>query len=283
VAPENVTNLTLENFDLYRFNQSADKEWENYKQEGDDHYHFNLEPGKGYLYSNSNNVTLTFAGMAYCGTGEVDLIYDENAIFQGWNLIGNPYSTDATLDRPYYRLNSTGDALNVSTETTSIAAMEGVFVQATAATQKATFNVSRRDNGSRAIAQVNLTVNSNRNRGSIIDNVILRFDGGNTLEKYSLHENGTKLYITQNGKDYAVVNANNQNVIPVNFKAAENGTYTLSFNTEGVTMYYLHLIDHITGNDVDLLKTPSYTFNAKTNDYASRFKLVFATSSNSDN
>jgi len=38
---------------------------------------------------------------------------------------------------------------------------------------------------------------------------------------------------------------------------------------------YLHLIDNKTGNDVDLLATPSYTFEARTTDYASRFRLVF--------
>jgi len=38
----------------------------------------------------------------------------------------------------------------------------------------------------------------------------------------------------------------------------------------------------MTGADVDLLANPSYTFNAKTTDYASRFKLVFATGNNSN-
>ena len=32
----------------------------------------------------------------------------------------------------------------------------------------------------------------------------------------------------------------------------------------------------MTGNDVDLLQMPSYSFEAKTTDYASRFKLVFS-------
>jgi hypothetical protein len=41
-------------------------------------------------------------------------------------------------------------------------------------------------------------------------------------------------------------------------------------------MAYLHLIDNLTGADVDLLATPSYTFAAKTTDYASRFRLVFS-------
>ena len=70
--------------------------------------------------------------------------------------------------------------------------------------------------------------------------------------------------------------------MPVNFKAEKNGTYTLGFNTENVEMGYLHLIDNRTGNDVDLLATPSYTFDALTTDYASRFKLVFAAGNNDD-
>ena len=69
--------------------------------------------------------------------------------------------------------------------------------------------------------------------------------------------------------------------MPVCFKAAENGTYTLSFNSENTEFRYLHLIDNMTGNDVDLLTEPSYTFDSRYTDYASRFKLVFATGNNS--
>jgi hypothetical protein len=32
----------------------------------------------------------------------------------------------------------------------------------------------------------------------------------------------------------------------------------------------------MTGNDIDLLATPSYTFTAKTTDYETRFRLVFS-------
>ena len=46
-------------------------------------------------------------------------------------------------------------------------------------------------------------------------------------------------------------------------------------NPEGIEMAYLHLIDNITGADIDLLAHPSYTFEGNTTDYASRFRLVF--------
>ena len=82
-----------------------------------------------------------------------------------------------------------------------------------------------------------------------------------------------------------MVNANEFGEMPVNFKAESNGTYTMSFNNQNVEFSYLHLIDNLTGADVDLLANPSYSFNATTSDYASRFKLVFTagnTSSDSD-
>ena len=70
--------------------------------------------------------------------------------------------------------------------------------------------------------------------------------------------------------------------MPLNFKATENGSYTLSFNNEGVAFSYLHLIDNKTGSDVDLLVNPSYNFEALVTDYESRFKLVFVTNGASE-
>ena len=70
--------------------------------------------------------------------------------------------------------------------------------------------------------------------------------------------------------------------IPVSFKAEKNGSYTLSFTSEEVSFSYLHLIDNKTGNDVNLLQMPYYTFDASTTDYESRFRLVFATGTSAD-
>lgn len=275
VSPENVTNMLENSYDLYYFDQSQDKEWINYKgdqalgQEG----HFNLESGKGYLYANSNNVTLTFTGTPYNGNGQVDLAYNANAVLKGWNLIGNPFGTEASLDKPYYRLNAEGNALKTETENTPIAAMEGVFVQATAAGEKATFAAVSRG-GRSNVAKLNIMVT--RNRSVVEDNAIIRFDGGSMLGKFQLNPGHTKVYIPQDGKDYAIVRSAAQGEMPLNFKAEKSGTYTLSFSNEEVTFSYLHLIDNMTGADIDLLQTPNYTFNAKTSDYASRFKVVFA-------
>ena len=77
------------------------------------------------------------------------------------------------------------------------------------------------------------------------------------------------------------MNAEAMGEMPLCFKAAKNGEYTLCFNTDAVDLDYLHLVDHLTGTDVDLLALrqaqgpASYTFKATTNDYVNRFKLVF--------
>lgn len=84
-----------------------------------------------------------------------------------------------------------------------------------------------------------------------------------------------KLYIPKDGKDYAIAYAQKQEEIPLYFKTTENGNYTLKIYLEGLEMGYLHLIDTKIGAEVDLLQTPSYTFEATSSDDAVRFKLVF--------
>jgi hypothetical protein len=106
----------------------------------------------------------------------------------------------------------------------------------------------------------------------------IRFSEGSDLEKFMLHDDATCLFIPQNGKDCAVVHSAHTGEIPVCFKATEDGTYSLVVNTENVEMEYLHLIDNMTGADIDLLQTQSYSFEAQTTDNVSRFRLAFRTS-----
>ncbi len=262
-------------YDLYYFDQTGGdngKEWKNYRR-----HNFNLESGKGYLYASKEGTDLIFTGTAYNGNGVVNLTYSESTSIddnmRGWNLIGNPFGTTANLPSglSYYTLNESRTELTPGSATT-IGAMKAIFVQATTTGQSVTFTKQTRNDGSNAILSLNLSSVSN----GLIDRAIVRFDEGNALPKFMLNPNNTKVFIPVESKDYAVVRHEAQGEMPVNFKAAENGTYTLTVNPEGVEMNYLHLIDNMTGADVDLLATPSYTFNATTRDYESRFRLVFA-------
>ena len=287
VNPEHVANMLANNYDLYYFDQSKELEWINF--EGTDG-NFNLIPGKGYLYANSGNVTLRFVGQPYNGDGQVSLDKVSGAEFEGWNLIGNPFSTPALLDKPYYRLNQDGSALNATIESTAISAMEGVFVQVTEANQKANFAVVTTNNEETdKVAKINITVTQGhvacrsieaQYSATTLDNAIVRFDNGAALGKFQLNPSHTKVYIPQDGKDYAIVSSATQGEMPINFKAEKAGSYTLNVSAENMGMHYLHLIDNMTGADIDLLANPSYTFDAKTTDYASRFRLVFDANEN---
>ena len=261
--------ITESNYDLYYYDDSQELEWINYKNEdGTVNSSFgHLTPGTGYLYANSANVTLTFAGEPYSGDG----IFTPEL---GWNLIGNPYATAASLNLPFYRMNPAGSAL-VSVTEGNVNAMEGVFVEIVSDPETGDMPVVEFTpvNG-KSVATLNLNVS--QNRGNVIDNAIVRFDNGRILSKFQLFENSSKLYIPQGNKDFAIVRSAAQGEMPVSFRASENGTYTIAVEAENVDMNYLHLIDNMTGADVDLLATPNYTFEARTNDYTSRFRLVFS-------
>ena len=110
-----------------------------------------------------------------------------------------------------------------------------------------------------------------------LDNVIVSFEEGEGMPKFNFMEQDAKIYIPQDGKEYAIVHGGNQGVMPLNFVANENGEYAITVDVADVEMAYLHLIDNLTGADVDLLSTPSYQFTARKSDYVSRFKLVFST------
>jgi len=307
-TPTDANGFLTQEYDLFRFNQSADAEWENWKSHAnnDDHYHFGLEPGKGYLYASTTNTTLVFSGTPYTGTGTFTLTYNDanpDATMHGMNLIGNPFNAPKTIgDKPFYRMNygdnAGGDEIILATDPV-IAPMEGIIVQANTNNETVTFTSPTRGDSGKEDLVIDLS------RGATtIDRAIVSFGEGETLCKFQLRENSTRLYLPQGGKEYAIVNAEAQTgEIPVSFKAESNGTYTLSFSGNVISsefggdvisseakkskFTYLHLIDNLTGADIDLLSgdcgsesamtAPSYTFTAKTTDYESRFRLVFAT------
>ena len=301
LTPSSDNHITDNSYDLYRFNQSAALEWENYKA---NHADFTtLVNGRGYLYNNSVAVDLAFNGVLRPATADtMALVYDDEAEFAGWNLVGNPFAFNAYVNQSYYIMDADGTAI-LPTEQTgrTVAPCTGIMVKATGSGQKVVFSdapmTSAPSNGSLniALSQVVEPAETPVNRGDdpstssgtlTLDKAIVSFNEGNELGKFYFGEQNANIYIPQGGEEYAIASVSagrdvaryvstEVNEIPVNFKANADGTYTLSLSSEEVSFSYLHLIDNLTGNDVDLLATPSYTFNAKTSDYASRFRLVF--------
>ena len=266
IIPSVDNGLLSNNYDLYSFNQSENLEWRNIEAGA----FATIDNKTGYLYANSGNPTLSFTGTLVANTSATTLTYDNNANFKGFNLIGNPYPCNTYVDRSFYVLNEDGSDFTLSSN--PIPPCSAILVQAQGTGESITFNKSTSKSGPNIAIAV---TKANTSGNAIIDQARVSFNEKDRLIKYNLSGQNGKLYIPQNGQDYAVAYANEKRELPINFKATKNGIYTISIETEGLELGYLHLIDKLTGNDVDLLKTPSYTFEAKTKDSLERFTLTF--------
>ena len=282
---DSIADVLDNNYDLYSFDGSYQgEEWRNYKQDEDD---FTFENGYGYLFANSASVSPSFKGTMLPSnqTKTVDLDFAATT-FGGWNLVGNPFTCDAYLQdgRNFYRMNEGGTALTLASGV--IHPMEGVFVEATDDDQSVIFTTTEPTRGQ----GMNFSLRKADMRSAdAIDRARILFGEGQNLGHLDLIADPNRLYIPMSGKELAVVSTQPVGELPLNFEAAANGTYTLDFEDETEGLMYCHLIDHLTGADVDLLALrhpstgsgaeaqgpASYTFNARTTDYPSRFKVVF--------
>ena len=283
VTPTADNGFLTPDYDLYWFDQGEELEWRNYKMEP-----FDLVSCKGYLYASKDTTTLEFTGQPYEGDGEIEVDYVDGAEFAGWNLIGNPYMSDAYFANapangtalPYARLNSDGDGYEtvLSNRVVPIAPMEGFFCQVGSS---GSVYVVKAPPAPASRLNITLTQNGKR-RNSPVDNAIVRFDQGAVMEKLYFQEGGSKVYVPGEGREYAVAAAQSEGETSLCFKAGSDGTYTLSFEAEDMSFAYLRLIDDKTGEETDLLSNPSYSFEARTTDVANRFRLVFGANSVND-
>ena len=285
VNPAAVEGMTSGNYDLYAYNAKEDDEWINHKTAK-----FHLVSGRGYLYAKDTVVNLNFVGQPITDFEGVELDYAEGDALKSLTLVGNPFFHEADFvvanngtnaDFNYLTLNSDGDGFVVGntngSQAKTLAPMEAMFVQAPEANYM--FLCGNCMGGEPGIPDSNhglLNLKVTLNRGQVIDNALVSFGNAPMMNKLMLNEKATKVYVPVGGKEMAVVRVQAEGEMPVNFKAENDGSYTLSVNAENVEMNYLHLVDNMTGADVDLLATPNYTFEAKTSDYESRFRLVFA-------
>ena len=203
-------------------------------------------------------------------------------------MLGNPYTHNinisdvamgSTAFTQYYTANGgSGLLAYTASDNQPIKVGEGFFVKATSS---GTVNFNGATRGERANDSYLRLVLSDGSRMS--DRAYLRLNEGDVLEKLTIDNAHNSLYFEQSGSRYAIApHEADAKMVPLFFDATSNGVYTINAALLNAECDYLHLIDNLTGADIDLLKQPEYTFSGKPTDYASRFKLVFSANENED-
>ena len=272
-------------YDLYLYHEPTHYWWNVKKPEND---FILLQHLEGYLYANEENVTLSFAGLmlATNNTVSIPLSYTEAAgNLKGYNLVGNPFTRRLTDDdaitiegddlTTYLIAEGDGELVAYTLAERPIEPGEGFFVQATEEGQNLVINQATRGEQTK---QAYSYLRIEAGKEGFYDRAYVQVGGGNGLRKMCLGNNKAEVSVWNDGKDWAAATIETTMCeIPIHFKAKEDGIYTLTVSTDNVEIEHLHLIDNLTGVDVDLKATPSYTFNATTSDYTSRFRLVYRT------
>ncbi len=282
------SSFLTESYDLYRFNEmnTNQNEWENYKTGHADFTTF--ENGRGYLYANTNTFSPVFTGVLNTTDITRPLTYTERTDgMSGFNLIGNPFPhviykgeggaiDNTNLASGYYTLTNEG-AWHVHTYDDAIQPGQGILVKTIVATDLTIHKTNaaataEMGNAKTHSARLELTVSGLRGD----DKAFAYFAPGIGLDKMdNLDEEAPSLSIRNAGEDYAIAHLGAEaESVDVMFYNRHNGDFTLSVGGDS-QFSYLHLIDHLTGSDINLLEQPSYTFHANGNEYAARFMLVF--------
>lgn len=271
---ESVENLILapEQYDFFYYDEPSNY-WRNYKK-----HEFDLNVSQGYLYRN-NGAELHFAGYNNQATYyEIALSYaSTEPNLRGFNLIGNPYpqnitmsdvtvNNEGTLTGGYVLSNAGAWSAEVAA---TIAPAQGFLVQIDKA--GVTARITKPTGGSKSRANHDylkfIVANSQYE-----DAAFVLFEEGYGLNKID-HRNADipMLYIPKDKQNFAIATmSDDTKSFNLNFKAMTTGKYTLSYKATG-TYSYLHVIDRLTGEDVDMLLEGEYSFIASPSDAENRF------------
>ena len=271
-----VTSMVSEDrHNIYRYNESK-RLWEEYRNDANKYTAF--DNGRGYLYRTENNAgSIAFNGTYNEGAIEYVLSYtDKGDNLSGLNLIGNPYNhviykgvafPNTYLADGYCVLDLDG-TVHYKADGQVIPVAAGIFVQANEAGTLVFTDTDASSKERTTDADIWFTVNDSE----FSDEAHVQFGEGRGFGKMAhYNEDAPMIYVIQNDANYASANiSESDDVIELGFEAKKMGSFTLSIKANG-SFSYMHLIDKMTGADVDMLNGNEYTFIGTSSDDASRF------------
>lgn len=261
-------------------------------------------PGKGYMMAISQDSYLSNTGTLNNGDVEIMLTNQEpltDTYNKGWNLVGNPYQAYLDLnmvgagtyyiydaERGVYVPYAVDASENPVTPSRYIHPHQGFFMYSASDNNQFSFTQSmattKKENGSyfRGDEQINYPLVNlfARSQAGNNDLAIIELNrpeiGGATKMSFMTNAN-FELSAYLDGQDYGLLfTPEGTEKVPVHFTTQEDGTYTLTWDTQNGVFTSLLLVDNMTGVITDMLRSDHYTFEASADDYASRFYLTYA-------
>ena len=270
-----------------------------------------LTPGKGYLVALSQPSMLMADGVLNNGdaSGNVSINVTASDInftgyeytLKGINLIGNPFqsyldfdefasnSANTPIGNTYYILDADkkGYVSYTVGQTNPPAPKmlhphQGFYVKVPASQSlqftpdmRATTGAVFRDDKP-SYPLVNLVCTDGQGRNDFATVELDRPEAGGGEKVLGLHSGDASVWIHTDEADWQTAfTTPGLREVPVRFKAYKDGFFTISWNTMNADFNYMHLIDNLTGTDIDCLNADEYHFEGKVTDYSSRFRLVF--------
>lgn len=292
----NLITTGSQKYDLYRFNEAVELQWENYRA---DHADFTtLQNGRGYLYRNADNHKINIDGTLNVSDVTYNLSCSGSGELKGFNLIGNPYSQNITLLNTtlvdnnseaistqltgFYRLTANGSTWTseiTSGDAATIAPLEGFLVQVD---EPRTVKFSRTPRGGSKSNGDNIKFTVANSQYE--DVAYALFENGLGLNKIEhMNEDVPMVYININKEDFAIATLNDEvKQFNLNFEAKTTGRYTLKVEKTGAYRY-LHLIDKVAEKDINLLEENEYSFIGSPADSKDRFIVRLENTADAEN
>lgn len=273
-----IEGLMSNDYDIYRYDEPTSL-WQNAKDVSNN---FNyIETGRGYLYANKNDVTLSFSGELNTNTTTCFLTKTEDKALSGFHLIGNPFAHDiykgrgAAIDddniaNGYYTLSNSGVWGVKISDNSPISPCQSVLIKTNEAGM---IDIKKNNNKPYDYESTKaLSVSAANDYYEDVAHILLNESIG--MEKINHRNNDAQMiYIPIDDVNYAVAAIDdNTREVPLSFVAKTMGEYTIKISAKDDSFNNVYLVDNYTGNVVNLL-VDNYTFLSTTNDNANRFTL----------
>ena len=295
-------------YDHWHQNETADEMHLNIPYDNEEE----MKVGKGYLMAVSEPSILMADGVLNTGNVSAQVtrtqLYGYEEPLMGVNMVGNPYQSYLDVDEfltqnglnTYYILDADAEGYiaRVAGGSTPdnpedfvvnynapqyLHPHQAFFVRVQSSTPL-TFNKDMRSVTANSAfrkeaphyAMVNMICSDAQGRNDIATIELDRPEMGGGEKIKGLRSGDANIWFSLGEQDLQVAFAPvGTSSAPLRFKAYNDGVYTLRWNMANADFHYMHLIDNITGANIDCLTASEYVFEGKTTDYSSRFRLVF--------